>query len=91
MGEKPEGMTIDRYPDKNGNYEPGNVRWATYTEQNNNTRRNPLIEYQGRSQTAAQWAVELDFEYVTLEARLQRGWSIERAFTTPVQKRVTNK
>lgn len=28
MGERPEGMTLDRYPNYNGNYEPGNCRWA---------------------------------------------------------------
>jgi hypothetical protein len=42
MGERPEGTTIDRWPDQNGNYEPGNCRWATRHEQSRNTRRNKL-------------------------------------------------
>lgn len=84
MGDRPRGMTLDRYPDVNGNYIKSNCRWATGIEQGNNRRNTPMVEYQGRTQSIANWARELGFQYWSLRNRIVNlGWSIEKAFTTP--------
>lgn len=39
--------TVDRYPIIRGNYEPGNVRWATMREQMQNVERNVNVVFRG--------------------------------------------
>lgn len=88
MGERPDGSTLDRFPNRAGNYRPGNCRWATAVEQNNNKRSNRQITFRGRTQTLAQWARELGARPGTLARRLDNyGWPVEEALGRPVERR----
>ena len=83
MGEKPTpSHTLDRFPNKNGNYELTNCRWATQKEQQNNRTNNHIIEHEGLSLTLSQWSEKLGIKSSTLRERLRkRGWSTEEALT----------
>lgn len=84
MGRRPTSQhTLDR-ADNNGPYSPENCRWATYSEQANNTSRTRHFTFDGKTKTLSEWAEEIGVASTTLDHRLRAlGWSIERTLSTP--------
>lgn len=80
VGQRPDGGTLERI-DNDGHYEPGNVVWATRTEQANNRRSNRRITFSGETRTLIQWARLTGIGYNTIKERLNRGWTPEKALT----------
>ncbi len=80
VGPKPTPQhTIDRFPIFDGNYMPGNVRWATPAEQNRNKGDTRLVTIGDRTMCLKDWARDRGLRYDMVHARVRRGWTPERA------------
>lgn len=81
-----DDLTIDRIDVSKG-YSPDNCRWVSVREQNNNQARTLWLTYNGETMQLSYWADRLGINYHTLYDRLYlHGWSIEKAFNTPVRR-----
>lgn len=87
MGEKPKGLSIDRI-DSNGDYEPGNCRWADIYTQNGNKRDTHKITINGETKPLSVWARHYGKNIWTVSRRINKyHWEPIKALTTPIDKR----
>jgi hypothetical protein len=77
-------LTLDR-ENSNGNYEPGNCRWATREVQTYNSSRTAQITFMGETLPGPVLAKRFGLSPNQLRMRLRQGWSAERALTTPIR------
>lgn len=88
MGPKPKGHTIERI-DSNGNYEPGNCRWASRAEQTVNKGDNIKVTIDGETKVVSEWARDdrCPVSAQTVYKRIARGWEPSKAILEPSKKK----
>lgn len=84
MGQRPSKThSVDR-KDGSKNYSPDNCRWVTKREQaENRPDFNNMIEHDGKNQSVTAWAREIGITRESLRDRINGGWDIVKAITSP--------
>lgn len=78
-----KGAEMDRI-NNDGHYEPGNIRWATRSENCDNRRTGHMLTHDGRTQSLRRWAEESGIDDSVISERLHVwGWSVAKAVTAP--------
>lgn len=78
-----DSLTLDRI-NSNGNYEKSNCVWSTKLVQANNKRNNRILTYNGVTDTISNLCRDNNINKYLVKDRLKLGWSVEKAFNTPI-------
>ena len=90
VGPKPSrSHELDRI-NNDGNYEPGNVRWVTRSENDRNRRSNRWVEFHGERRLLIELCEEFGVRPDTARYRLKHGATPEEVFATPVRAKRAN-
>lgn len=84
MGPRPGPEYSLGREDNDGDYEPGNCRWATRTTQSRNSRSARKVEYGGKTWVLNDLAEAHGMKPATLKARMRKGMSLDAALSSPV-------
>lgn len=88
MGEKPEGLQLERLDNDKG-YSPENCKWGTRSQQQRNKRNNTILTVRGVTACLTELCEHFSVVYGRVQTRLHRGWPIEDAFFKPVELKHT--
>ena len=87
-----EHLTIDRI-NSNKDYCPENCRWVRMGVQQNNRSNNRLITLWGETKSMSMWLKDnrCKIGRESLKTRLNTGWDIEKAISTPPTRKYISK
>ncbi len=82
VGPSRPGMELDR-ANNDGDYEPGNVRWVTKTDNRRNKRNTINLTAFGETRTMGEWSERTGIQYSTIRMRVRAGWTPEQTVALP--------
>jgi hypothetical protein len=73
LGPCPEDCTLDRWPNVNGNYEPGNIMWGSDAEQARHKRTSRFVEFDGSRMNIVDFSRMIGWHHSRVARWLDKG------------------